>query len=1153
MYTNQAGVDASAYGSNARYEPQATDDTSWDHIAPEFPSAQRKKANYRPTPLRWYFIVLQIAFILGVMGLVVWADQLMPNSDGTAKIINKRSADKPAEPRDVELEARQQDEHAARLSTTLIVSEFSKVITVPGTTGKFTTAVKTTNYNTFWDLTTSVKDGSTYTSAIVTVVPTVIEVEPTQADETYETVVVGTTTGYTMVDASGTANTPVRYSSDFTREFTITKTITIPNAATGPVETVTTDITRTIVSTIVEDGVTKTISSLVTEAVTSTVQSVGETTAAASIYVSYGRITITSVYTDPNQPQKPMDKPNPTIKPSEKVIDVVSVKPDQTVKTVQKLDPVTYVTEVKDVETKVVPVNPAAETVVSKVEAFETTVEELATGVDGVVMTNKVLSTVGASLATIVKPAQAMTVVSQIEAYETTIEQVFTGEDGVLTTDKVVSTVGASLATVVKPAGAMTVVTEAEAYETTVEVVSTGLDGKLTTNKALSTFGASLATVVKAAGAMTIVTSVEAYETTIEQISTGLDGKPTTNKVVSTVSGSLETIVKPAKLTTIVTTKSSGKLKTITSDRTESSTLISTIKGTTKTVAKTTTIMPTATDGSISEETGESDSSVKTVITVYELDAGKYFVGKFLPPILAVMLSIPARIIDHNAHLYQPFYAMNRPNGALGPQSMNLHFSGWTGFIQPFNVLVEGHPIPFISMLIVWCGALITPTAVEAIGFKMHGECKINAFEGCAPALGVSPQPTHILLALLGLSIVLLCGLLYLLRNRETGLYANPWSVAGNASLASNPDIRPRKASENKIAKEMAEKRYGFGYFENRMGQTEYGIVLLNDEGETLRQQDRPLSETSSLDSRTPTNVKTRKRNPFMVLGLAWRLVFLLFLLGLMVFLLYYHLTLDKQSGFKTFMNSQTFGVRFLFAAFGVIISFSWTAFFISIAMVVPYQIMSYSPQSASNSVLLTRPTNGVSGLWSALKHGQLFPALVALMTILSEFMPILLANIPYSLSQVRISHDICVRISVGILALMALTIMISFIIRWPDMPVDPRSVAGAMYYVSESVMVDHFSGMASMDNKQREQRIRELGGTYLYGKLTTRTGEKRPAVEWDDRTIGIIPAMPQHVKNDVYVRNESVDTTYHGYELGQDEMHNGGHNGAHNGGSVYM
>lgn len=202
----------------------------------------------------------------------------------------------------------------------------------------------------------------------------------------------------------------------------------------------------------------------------------------------------------------------------------------------------------------------------------------------------------------------------------------------------------------------------------------------------------------------------------------------------------------------------------------------------------------------------------------------------------------------------------------------------------------------------------------------------------------------------------------------------------------------------------------------------------------------------------------------------------------------------------------------------------------VGIAMVVPFQVMSSGPQPASNSVLLTRPTNGFSGFYSAVKHGQIFPAVVALMTILSEFMPILLTNIPYTLSQVRISHDICVWITVGILAFMALTIIVSFIVRWPNMPIDPRSIAGAMYYVSESAMVDQFTGTASLNNKQREQRIKELGGTYMYVELTTKSG-KRPAVEWSDYTVGMVAAVPQmKEKSYSHVTHESIDTAYHGY-----------------------
>ncbi|RSM20526.1 hypothetical protein CDV31_000503 [Fusarium ambrosium] len=1158
MYPSQAGVNASAF--DARYEPQATDDSSWDRDGPKFPSSRQKRANYRPTALRWYFIAGLILCIMAVMGLVVWAELEMPNSEESATIIDKRW----------DVAERQPQTGGQRVSTTLIVSEFTKLVTVPGTTGKYTTMVPTTKYETSWEYSTTVQEGSTIVSSGITLVPTVVttEIAYTQPPEETEIIVTSIITGSTVIysTASGAVTPLPAYTSYFTSTATITSTRTMPPMSQPPsYDTYSTDETKTIVTTIVEDGTTRTVSSKVTQPVVSAFPSVGETTAAPSVYVSYGKITITSVYTiddppddkekqKPNQAEKPTAKPEPKPQPTEKVINVVTVDPDRTVKKVEKVGPVTYVTRIQENEVETLVISQGRETVVSKYDAVEQTVNIVATGADGVLTTNQVVQTKAESFATIVKPIPPTAVVSKVEAYETTVNVVKTGADGVLTTNQAVVTKGESY--VVKPAqptaayettvnvvttGAdglpttnqvvetvqpgAAVVSTVGAYETTVDVVATGADGLLTTNKVVMTHGASLVTIDDAADSepTTFVSSVEAFETTIDVVSTGADGLLTTGKVVTTKSASLATIVKsadPFKPTTILITKGTGKAKltTITTDRKESSTFVSTIKGTTRTYSKTTTVAPTSTDeSSTTDEDKTKGGTVKTVVTVYGLDPGKYFLGKFLPAMLAVMLSIPARIIDLNAQQYQPFYALNRPNGAMGPQSMNLHFSGWTGFLQPFKVLSHGHPVPFISMLIVWCSALMAPTAVEAIGFKMHGKCRINAYEGCAPALGVSPQPTHLLLALLAFTIVLLCCLLFFLRNWDTGLYANPWSVAGIASLASNREIRPKKASEHKIAREMAEKRYGFGLFENRMGQTEYGIVLYDDAGANLH-DDGAVSDSNSLDSHTAVGAKKRRRNPFMVLGLAWRLVFLVFLLGLMVFLLYYHLTLDKPlASFRKFMNSQTFGI----------------------AMIMPYQVMSRGAQTATNSVLLTRPTNGVSGFWSAIKHGQLFAAIVAIMNILSEFMPILLSNIPYSLSQVRIAHDICTQLSVGILSAMALTIISSFVVPWPDMPVDPRSVAGAMYYVSESVMVDHFSGMASMDNKERERRIRELGGTYMYGELTTRTGEKRPAVEWDDRTLGIIPTAPQHpmegvhVREDTHVRMEGVDTAYHGYQPG--------------------
>ncbi|KAF7557703.1 hypothetical protein G7Z17_g440 [Cylindrodendrum hubeiense] len=572
----------------------------------------------------------------------------------------------------------------------------------------------------------------------------------------------------------------------------------------------------------------------------------------------------------------------------------------------------------------------------------------------------------------------------------------------------------------------------------------------------VSTKAATTVQKVEKIAPTTIVTQVDELETIVSTpapetvVTVGADGFPTT----------ITNYFGPVTLTT-----TRGRLVTLTTDGGET-TLLSTVEGATMTYEST------------SAPTGTAAASLR----VYEITEAGYFLGKFVPALVAVLISIPIRIIDLNAQLYQPFYALSRPNGAYGSNSMVLHYSGWTGFLKPFTTLSDGHPVTFITMLLVLCSALMTPLATEAIGVKIHGKCHINSAAGCAASLGLSQLPTRALLALLAFTIVLLCALLYFLRNFETGLHANPWSIAGIASLASNRHIRPLQLTEKNIYKEMRDNHYKLGFFQTGDSFVEYGILVENGSGQTQQNKDNG----QGVDSRPVEAPFERlpKGNPFIALGVIWRLAFITFLMGLIVLILYYHINLTRKSDFKSFIDSQTFGVRFFFCALGVALSFGWTALFISVAIIAPYQGLSHKSQVASNSILLTRPTNGYSGLYSSIKHGQPFLGLVAFMTMLSNFMPLLLVNIPFTITQTYQTHVICARTSVAILFLMVLTIVGSFFVKWPDMPVDPRSIAGAMYYISESSIADEFSGIARLESKQRTLRVKEMGGRYWYGEI---------------------------------------------------------------------
>ncbi|KAI8197644.1 hypothetical protein KHU50_009372 [Colletotrichum sp. SAR 10_65] len=331
------------------------------------------------------------------------------------------------------------------------------------------------------------------------------------------------------------------------------------------------------------------------------------------------------------------------------------------------------------------------------------------------------------------------------------------------------------------------------------------------------------------------------------------------------------------------------------------------------------------------------------------------------------------------------------------------------------------------------------------------------------------------------------------------GLHANPWSIAGISSLARNADIRSHQIDFKASAKAMREKRYGFGYFENNLGRDEYGIIYCDDSAQSLQgatasgaiPADDELTGTYQRDIAK----KSRKPVPFIALTWWWRLGFIFFLTALFIIILYYHLTLGVRTSFKDFMDSQTFGVRFFFAALGVTIIFCWESIFISIAIISPYHDMGRRSQPPEKSILLTRPTNGFYGLYAAILEGNIILMLAAFMSILAEFLPILFANVPYNLTQTLKSHNVCATISLTILALMLASMVASLFIKWPELPVDPRSIAGALYYVAESRMLEDFEGLSKLDSEEREKKVKELGRRYFYGGLTGSHG-KRMGVE---------------------------------------------------------
>jgi len=521
----------------------------------------------------------------------------------------------------------------------------------------------------------------------------------------------------------------------------------------------------------------------------------------------------------------------------------------------------------------------------------------------------------------------------------------------------------------------------------------------------------------------------------------------------------------------------------------------------------------------VSTPTGGSAPLIIVESTEYNLGPAEVFMGKFLPPLVAVIVALAVRAVDMTAKLYQPFATLSHPRGASGKDSLTLHFEGWKGFWRPFGMVSKGHPVPLLSTLAVWLSTALAPVACEAIGLKLHGSCKSKYAVGCALGLGVSPLESYVLLGLMATVVALLLALLLIVsQSWKTGVFADPWCLAGAASLCRNPDIRSLVALDYAAIKAAtSEMHFRLGWFRNGPRE-EYGIVICDDQERSLRgtrpdECDAMMVETGRSESgRYPptggipySQIQTQKRAPstFAALTIWWRLLFLIYLLALTTFIMYYHFGFALSDKLERFLEEERFGVRFASSTLGVIVILCWECIFDSVAILAPYRRMANKPQGATRSVLAKRPTYAVTGIFAGLRHRDPLLFGVSSMAVLSDFLPMLFANVPYDLTLTQGVHVVCARTSAGVLVLMAAVLVASMFASWPTFPVDPRSIAGEMWYVAESRWTEKMEGTAVMTERERKTALRQMGGRWCYGVIQTSLGD-REAVEMDD-TYGVI------------------------------------------------
>jgi hypothetical protein len=171
----------------------------------------------------------------------------------------------------------------------------------------------------------------------------------------------------------------------------------------------------------------------------------------------------------------------------------------------------------------------------------------------------------------------------------------------------------------------------------------------------------------------------------------------------------------------------------------------------------------------------------------------------------------------------------------------------------------------------------------------------------------------------------------------------------------------------------------------------------------------------------------------------------------------------------------------------------------IETAILEPYLQLTQSPTTALKSILISPSVSPLAGIIGAIRRRNLYLASVALVAITSNFLPILLSNIPFSPSQTWLTHQACTWTAVAILLLMIMTLVHGIVfVRYPYLPADPSTIAGSLYYLCDSVMVLEFLDSIHMYPEKEPCCLSDKRKLHL-GTMTGFSGETRVVIDYTD------------------------------------------------------
>ncbi|KAI9774087.1 MAG: hypothetical protein M1840_005180 [Geoglossum simile] len=511
-------------------------------------------------------------------------------------------------------------------------------------------------------------------------------------------------------------------------------------------------------------------------------------------------------------------------------------------------------------------------------------------------------------------------------------------------------------------------------------------------------------------------------------------------------------------------------------------------------------------------------SPLPRMYSYWTIPNGTYFLGNYVPIITAVFFNVLWTVAAASIKAMEPFYQLAGPRGATGARSLNLKPTSSGVGLVACHAVSQGHWVVFWSSAISLSLAVLVPLSSEMVTIDTHDSCVVvsRRVTHCFGKLRISPIIGRAVQALLGLMAVMTISLTALMWGRWSGVFADPWSCSGLASLFQSEELVEEfrrldpDSSNEELAKAIAQNRYQLGYYHNPRGSDGYGLTKYKEKGQRGREpQNRGWGEmsivrnlTNKVEKNSLSNGKTRARGSLW-LHPALLIAFALGLVGILILVLYYGLRAE-DTGFERFMDSDGFGVSFLMTAIGMAIKCYWTKIEEETRAVEPYRNLSAGNAQPRDSILVCAVSNPITSLVVAVTRARPHLAVLVFNTLLSEVLIVSLSRIPFRGDSIYIAYVASSRLVTAIIPFMLVTLIWVGLRRrlTVDLPRRPDTIAAVLSYLCGSSMLQDFQGLSTVDGQTRDGVVVKMGKRYKLGKIVGVDGVERVGIDEHDLQV---------------------------------------------------